>query len=58
MWIIETNQELRALCKYFYIIADIKKKRLKLRMDHGSVVTEIFEGKMGKRKRMGRPRLR
>ena len=54
---IKTNQELRGLCKYFDIVADIKKKSLVLRMNHERVVTKIFESKL-ERRQMGRPRLR
>ena len=56
MWVIKTNQELKGLCKYFDIVADIKKKGL--RMDHGRVVTKICESKLERRRQMGRPRQR
>ena len=58
MWIIKTNQELTGLCKYFGIVAGTKKKGLELRMDHGRVVTKIFESKLERRRRMGGPGLR
>ena len=58
MWVIKPNQELKGLCKYFDIVADIKKKGLVLRTDRGRVVTKICESKLERRRLVGRPRLR
>ena len=63
VWRIRNNQELWELYKDLDIVADIKRRRLKLigqlvRMDHGRVVKKMFESKPEGRERMGRTRLR
>jgi hypothetical protein len=52
MWRIRTNQELRELCKYLDIVADIKKETLEwigcvIRINQGRTVKKIFESKTG-----------
>jgi hypothetical protein len=42
-----------------YIVAEIRSRRIVcLRMDLGQMVKQLFDGKLGERRRTGRPRLR
>jgi hypothetical protein len=54
---------LRELYEHLNIVADIKRKRLEwighvVRMYQGSAVKKIFESKLERSRRRGRPRLR
>jgi hypothetical protein len=63
IWRVITDQDLREICKYLDIVADIKKKRFEwighvAKMNQGSPVKKAFEFKPEGGRRKGSSRLR